>query len=243
MTAPRVSLMVTCLGDLFFPEVGVSIVRLLRRLGATVEFPPGQTCCGLPLFNSGYHAAARTVAARTLAVFRNSEHVVVPSGSCAWMVKHEYPGLMVAPELVEDARRLAGRTHELSQFLVKVLGQREFRATVGGRVTYHDSCHLLRGLHEAESPREILRGLEGVEFVELPGADECCGFGGSFAVRLPEVSSQILAKKLTNVEATGASCLVACDAGCLMQMGGGLRRRRSRVRALHLAELLDGGRA
>jgi L-lactate dehydrogenase complex protein LldE len=243
MTAPRVSLMVTCLGDLFFPEVGVSIVRLLRRLGATVEFPPGQTCCGLPLFNSGYHAAARTVAARTLALFRDSEHVVVPSGSCAWMVKHEYPGLMVAPELAEDARRLAGRTHELSQFLVKVLGRREFRATVGGRVTYHDSCHLLRGLHEAESPREILRGLAGVEFVELPGADECCGFGGSFAVRLPEVSSQILAKKLANVEATGASCLVACDAGCLMQMGGGLRRRRSRVRALHLAELLDGGRA
>jgi L-lactate dehydrogenase complex protein LldE len=243
MTAPRVSLMVTCLGDLFFPEVGVSIVRLLRRLGATVEFPQGQTCCGLPLFNSGYHAAARTVAARTLALFRDSEHLVVPSGSCAWMVKHEYPGLMVAPELAEDARRLAGRTHELSQFLVKVLGRREFRATVGGRVTYHDSCHLLRGLHEAESPREILRSLAGVEFVELPGADECCGFGGSFAVRLPEVSSQILAKKLTNVEATGASCLVACDAGCLMQMGGGLRRRRSRVRALHLAELLDGSRA
>ena len=120
-------------------------------------------------------------------------------------------------------------------------GRREFRATVGGRVTYHDSCHLLRGLHEAETPRDILRSLEGVEFVELPGADECCGFGGSFAVRLPEVSAQILAKKLTNVEATGASCLVACDAGCLMQMGGGLRRRRSRVRALHLAELLDGG--
>ena len=241
MTAPRVSLMVTCLGDVFFPEVGVSIVRLLRRLGATVEFPPGQTCCGLPLFNSGYHADARAVAARTVAVFRNSDNVVVPSGSCAWMVKHEYPGLMQDPALKKDALRLAGRTYELSQFLVKVLGRRGFRATVGGRVTYHDSCHLLRGLHEAESPREILRNLQGVEFVELPGADECCGFGGSFAVRLPEVSSQILAKKLENVEATGAACLVACDAGCLMQMGGGLRRRGSRVRAVHLAELLDGG--
>ena len=241
MTAPRVSLMVTCLGDLFFPEVGVSIVRLLRRLGATVEFPPGQTCCGLPLFNSGYHADARAVAARTVALFRDADNVVVPSGSCAWMVKHEYPGLMQDPALKKDALRLAGRTYELSQFLVKVLGRRGFRATVGGRVTYHDSCHLLRGLHEAESPREILRNLEGVEFVELPGADECCGFGGSFAVRLPEVSSQILAKKLENVEATGAACLVACDAGCLMQMGGGLRRRGSRVRAVHLAELLDGG--
>ncbi len=243
MTAPRVALMVTCLGDVFFPEVGVSIVRLLRRLGATVEFPPGQTCCGLPLFNSGYHAEARAVAARTVALFRDADNVVVPSGSCAWMVKHEYPGLMQDPALKKDALRLAGRTYELSQFLVKVLGRRGFRATVGGRVTYHDSCHLLRGLHEAESPREILRNLEGVEFVELPGADECCGFGGSFAVRLPEVSSQILAKKLENVEATGAACLVACDAGCLMQMGGGLRRRRSRVRAVHLAELLDGGGA
>jgi len=243
MTAPRVALMVTCLGDVFFPEVGVSIVRLLRRLGATVEFPPGQTCCGLPLFNSGYHAEARAVAARAVALFRDADNVVVPSGSCAWMVKHEYPGLMQDPALKTDALRLAGRTYELSQFLVKVLGRRGFRATVGGRVTYHDSCHLLRGLHEAESPREILRNLEGVEFVELPGADECCGFGGSFAVRLPEVSSQILAKKLENVEATGAACLVACDAGCLMQMGGGLRRRRSRVRAVHLAELLDGGGA
>jgi L-lactate dehydrogenase complex protein LldE len=243
MTAPRVALMVTCLGDVFFPEVGVSIVRLLRRLGATVEFPPGQTCCGLPLFNSGYHTEARAVAARTVALFRDADNVVVPSGSCAWMVKHEYPGLMQDPALKKDALRLAGRTYELSQFLVNVLGRRGFRATVGGRVTYHDSCHLLRGLHEAESPREILRNLEGVEFVELPGADECCGFGGSFAVRLPEVSSQILAKKLANVEATGAACLVACDAGCLMQMGGGLRRRRSRVRAVHLAELLDGGGA
>ncbi len=241
MTPPRVSLMVTCLGDLFFPEVGVSIVRLLRRLGATVEFPQGQTCCGLPLFNSGYHAEARAVAARTVALFRNADHIVVPSGSCAWMLRHEYAGLLTDGELAQDARRLAQRTYELSQFLVKVLGRREFRATVGGRVTYHDSCHLLRGLHEAETPRDILRSLEGVEFVELPGADECCGFGGSFAVRLPEVSAQILAKKLTNVEATGATCLVACDAGCLMQMGGGLRRRRSRVRALHLAELLDGG--
>jgi len=241
MTSPRVSLMVTCLGDLFFPEVGVSIVRLLRRLGATVEFPQGQTCCGLPLFNSGYHAEARAVAARTVALFRNADHIVVPSGSCAWMLRHEYAGLLTDGELAQDARRLAGRTYELSQFLVKVLGRREFRTTVGGRVTYHDSCHLLRGLHEAETPRDILRSLEGVEFVELPGADECCGFGGSFAVRLPEVSAQILAKKLTNVEATGATCLVACDAGCLMQMSGGLRRRRSRVRALHLAELLDGG--
>ena len=242
MTAPiRASLMVTCLGDMFFPEVGVSMVRLLRGLGVTVDFPRDQTCCGLPLFNSGYHRDALRVAARTAEIFKESEHVVVPSGSCAWMVKHEYPGLLREPPRAEAAARLAARTYELSQFLVRVLGRTEFQSAVGGRVTYHDSCHLLRGLHESESPRTILRRLKGAEFVELPGADECCGFGGSFAVRLPEVSSGILAKKLANVETTRAGCLVACDAGCLMQMGGGLRRRSSRVRALHLAELLDGG--
>jgi len=242
MTGRRASLMVTCLGDLFFPEVGVSIVRLLRRLGVKVDVPADQTCCGLPLFNSGYHAGAAAVARRTVELFRDSEHVVVPSGSCAWMVKHEYPGLLADTTVARAAVELAARTHELSQFLVRVLGVTEFTSTVPGRVTYHDSCHLLRGLHESESPRMLLGNLRGAELVPLPGADECCGFGGSFSVRLPEVSSQILAKKLANVESTGADCLVACDAGCLMQMGGGLTRARSRVRALHLAELLDGGR-
>jgi len=236
----RVSLMITCLGDMFFPEVGVSMVRLLRRLGVSVDFPAGQTCCGMPLFNSGYHREAAAVAARTVGLFRDAEHVVVPSGSCAFMVKHEYPALMGDPESRRAAEDLAARTWELSQFLVRVLDVRELTPTVKGRVTYHDSCHLLRGLGESESPRELLRHLRGVELVELPGADECCGFGGSFAVRLPEVSAGILERKLANVEATGASCVVACDAGCLMQMAGGLRRRRSKVRAIHLAELLGG---
>jgi L-lactate dehydrogenase complex protein LldE len=236
----RASLMVTCLGDMFFPEVGVRIVRLLRRLGVAVDFPRGQTCCGLPLFNSGYHDEAAAVARRTIPLFRDSEHVVVPSGSCAWMVKHEYPGLMKDPGARRDAERLAGRTFELSQFLVSVVGATGLRSAVSGRVTYHDSCHLLRGLGEASAPRTLLRNLQGAEFVELPGADECCGFGGSFSVRLPEVSTAVLDKKLTAVESTGASCVVACDAGCLMQMGGGLRRRGSRVRAVHLAELIDG---
>jgi len=235
----RAAFMVTCLGDVFYPEVGEKIVRLLRRLSVTVEFPGGQTCCGLPLFNSGHHGEAAAVARRTVELFAGAEHVVVPSGSCAWMVKHEYPGLMAEAAGRAAAERLAGRTSELSQFLVKVLGRRKFRSAVQGAVTYHDSCHLLRGLHESESPRALLRDLAGARFVELPGADECCGFGGSFSVRLPEVSSSILDKKLANVEASGAECVVACDAGCLMQMRGGLSRRGSRVRALHLAEVLD----
>jgi L-lactate dehydrogenase complex protein LldE len=236
----RASLLVTCLGDMFFPEVGVRIVRLLRGLGVEVEFPAGQTCCGLPLFNSGYHVEAAAVAARTIPLFEGAEHVVVPSGSCAWMVKHEYPGLVKDPALRRAAEALAGRTNELSQFLVTVLGKTRFTSTVRGRVTYHDSCHLLRGLHESASPRAILGALPGVEFVELPGADECCGFGGSFSVRLPEVSSAILDKKLDHVAATGAACVVACDAGCLLQLGGGLTRRAASTRAVHLAELLAG---
>jgi L-lactate dehydrogenase complex protein LldE len=239
-SARRVALMITCLGDMFYPEVGVSIVRLLRRLGVAVEFPEGQTCCGLPLFNSGYHREAAAVARRAMILFRAAPAVVVPSGSCAWMVKHEYPGLMATAADKAEASRLAGRTYELSQFLVGVLGRTEFESPVRGRVTYHDSCHLLRGLHERESPRAILSRLRGVEFVELPGSDECCGFGGSFSVRLPEVSAAILDQKVANIEATGAECVVACDAGCLMQIGGGLSRRRSSRRALHLAELLAG---
>ncbi len=152
-TTVRASFMVTCLGDMFYPEVGERIVRLLRTLGVTVEFPAGQTCCGLPLFNSGDHAGAADVARRTVELFEGAEHVVVPSGSCAWMVKHEYSGLMNAPAERAAAERLAARTHELSQFLLRVLGRRRFRSAVAGRLTYHDSCHLLRGLHESESPR------------------------------------------------------------------------------------------
>ena len=238
-TGVRASLMVTCLGDLFYPEVGVRIVRLLRRLGVTVDFPAGQTCCGLPLFNSGYHAEAAEIARRTLPLFRDSPYLVVPSGSCAWMIKREYPGLMKDGTLRAEAEHLAARTYELSQFLVNVLGRTRFRSAVAGRVTYHDSCHLRRGLGESESPRTILRSLEGADFVELSASDECCGFGGSFAVRLPEVSTAILDKKLANVEATGAGCLVACDAGCLMQMAGRLSRRKSPIRAVHLAEVLE----
>ena len=238
----KASIMITCLGEMFFPEVGVAMVKLLRRLGVTVDFPPGQTCCGMPLFNSGYHHDAALVAVRTVKLFAQAEHVVVPSGSCAWMVKTEYPGLLKDdPALRTQAEALARKTHELSQFLVEVLGVTTVASPFQGRVTYHDSCHLLRGLGESRHPRTLLQAVPGCELVELPGSDECCGFGGSFSVRLPEVSTAVLDKKLANVESTDAECLVACDAGCLMQMGGGLTRRGSRVRALHLAQVLEPG--
>ncbi len=237
----KASIMITCLGDMFFPEVGVAMVTLLRRLGATVDFPQGQTCCGMPLFNSGYHHDAAIVASRTVGLFAEAEYVVVPSGSCAWMVKTEYPGLLKDdPALKAAAEALAKKTYELSQFLVDVLGVTSVESSFRGKVTYHDSCHLLRGLGESRAPRVLLRGVKGCEFVELLGSDECCGFGGSFSVRLPEVSTAILDKKLANAESTGVDCLVACDAGCLMQVGGGLSRRGSRLRAMHLAQVLAG---
>ena len=203
-----------------------------------MTLPAGQTCCGLPLFNSGYHDEAAVVARRTVQIFRDAEAVVVPSGSCAWMVKHEYPGLLRETAEAIDAERVAERTWEFSQFLVRGLGRTAFESDVEGPLAYHDSCHLLRGLHEGESPRVLLRDLKGTSVVPLPGSDECCGFGGSFAVRLPEVSTSILERKLANLEASGARCLVACDAGCLMQIRGGLLRRGSALRALHLAEVL-----
>ena len=229
--------MITCLADVFFPEVGVSLVRLLRTLGVEVDFPSGQTCCGLPLFNSGYHREAAAVAARTVPLFRDAPCVVVPSGSCAWMLTHEYPGLLAGAGR-QEAQALAAKTYELSQFLVRVVGRTRFRSAVPGRLTYHDSCHLRRGLGESEAPRALLRNLEGAEFVELADAEECCGFGGSFAVRLPEVSGAILDKQLAAIEKTGAEAVVACDAGCLLQIAGGLSRRGSPVRALHLAQVL-----
>ncbi len=233
--------MITCLGEMLFPEVGVATVTLLRRLGVTVEFPSGQTCCGLPLFNSGYHRAAARVAARTVALFEGAEHVVVPSGSCAWLVKKEYPTLLERHGGPADtARALAARTWELSQFLVEVLGVTDVGSRFSGRVAYHDSCHLLRGLGEAAAPRRLLGAVPGAEVVDLEGAQECCGFGGSFAVRLPEVSTAIVRRKIACVEQSGAGSVVACDAGCLMQMGGALARAGSRVKPLHLAELLAG---
>lgn len=246
------ALLVTCLVDLFYPEVGVAMVRVLRAHGVRVAVPDGQTCCGLPLFNSGYQREAAAVARRAIPLFDRAEHVVVPSGSCAWMVKAEYPHLFPGdPAMTAAACALAERTYEFSQFLSRHAPGSAPAATgrdagpveeatpppARPRVTYHDSCHLLRGLGESRAPRALLRAA-GVELVELPGADECCGFGGSFAVRLPDVSGAILRRKLENVRATGADTVVACDAGCILQMSGGVARGGERVRVRHLAELL-----
>jgi L-lactate dehydrogenase complex protein LldE len=235
----KVSLLVTCLGDALFPEVGVATVRLLRRLGVRVDFPEAQTCCGQPHFNSGYRDDARDLARRLIRVFAGSPQVVAPSGSCAAMVKLEYPGLFRGDPLWEGkARDLAGRTHELSDFLVNVLGVEDVGARFPGRATYHMACHL-RGLGLLTEPERLLRRVRGLEYVPLERADECCGFGGSFAVRYPGISGAMVQDKAALVEKAGVDAVVATDAGCLMNIAGCLRRRGSGVRALHLAQVLE----
>src|SRR6202521_4247464 len=235
----KVSILVTCLGDALFPDVGVATVRLLRRLGIEVDFPAAQTCCGQPHFNSGYHDLAADLARHTIAAFDNGQTVVTPSGSCAAMVKLEYPELLHG-DLVWHARaeELARRTRELSDFLVNVLHVEDVGARFDGKVTYHMACHL-RGLGVKDEPERLLRAVKGLEFLPLECFDECCGFGGSFAVRYPGISGAMVGDKAALIEKSGADVVTATDAGCLMNIAGCLRRRGSRVRVLHLAEVLE----
>jgi len=235
----RVSLFVTCLVDQFFPQVGEATVKILRRLGCRVDFPQEQTCCGQPAFNSGFQRETRDLARRFLEVFRDSQYIVAPSGSCISMVKVFYPTLFRHdPPLYEKAVSLARRTFELSEFLVKVLGVRDVGASFRGRVTYHASCHLLRELGISQEPRELIRKVKGAELVEMANADICCGFGGTFSIKYPEISQAMLEDKLRGIQQTGAQALVSCDGGCLMHLGGALSRRGMSVKPLHLAELL-----
>jgi len=236
---PKVSLMVTCLGDALFPDVGVATVRLLRRLGVEVDFPAQQTCCGQPFFNSGYHTEARELAKHTITAFANDRMVVTPSGSCAAMVKLEYPQLF-HDELVwhERAEDLARRTHEISDFLVNVLEVEDVGARLPCKATYHMACHL-RGLGLLTEPERLLCRVKGLEYVPLERSDECCGFGGSFSVRYPGISGAMVQDKATLIEKTGADVIVATDAGCLMNIAGCLRRRGCAIRPMHLAEVLE----
>ncbi len=235
----RVSLLITCLGDALFPDVGVATVRLLRRLGVAVDFPESQTCCGQPHFNSGYRNEARELARHTLRTFDNGQTVVVPFGSCAAMIKLEYPELFHDDPIWQArAEDMARRTYELSDFLVNVLGVEDVGARFEGKATYHMACHL-RGLGLLTEPERLLMRVKGLEYVKLERADECCGFGGSFAVRYPGISGAMVQDKASFIEQAGVSAVVATDAGCLMNIAGCLHRRGSAVRALHLAQVLE----
>lgn len=216
-------------------------MRVLERAGCTVSFPPAQTCCGQATFNDGFWDEARTLARRFLDVFGDAPQIVAPSGSCAAMVREWYPHLFRdTPALAERARDIGHRTYELSEYLVRVLGRTDLGARFPATVAYHPSCHGLRGLGLREEPLRLLRAVRELRLVELKGADECCGFGGFFAVKFAGLSGAMLAAKLEAIEASGAEVVTATDASCLMHIAGGLARRGSGVRALHIAEVLAG---
>ena len=220
----RLALFVTCLGDTLFPATGRAVVRLLERLGCEVEFPLEQTCCGQMHMNSGYRREGTALARRFARVFDGAEAVVTPSASCAGMLREQLDG--------------GAPVYELSELLVDVLGVEEVGAYYPHRVTYHPTCHSLRELHVGDRPLRLLRGVRGIELVELPQAAECCGFGGTFAVKNAEVSSAMLADKVRAVLDTRAEIVCASDSSCLMHIGGALSRQRTGVRTVHLAEVL-----
>jgi len=236
----KVSLFVTCLVDQMWTSVGAGTVAVLRRVGCDVEFDNRQTCCGQPAFNTGYRDEARQVAQRFIRIFEESkaDAIVSPSGSCTAMV-HHYPELFAGDKEWEPrARAMATRTHELSAFLVRVLKIADVGASWSGKLTWHDACHGLRDLNLKNEPRTLIRNVRGVELVELENAEACCGFGGTFSVKYPEISVAILDQKIEAIERSGVHAVVSGDASCLMQIGGRLSRNRSKVRVMHLAELL-----
>jgi L-lactate dehydrogenase complex protein LldE len=222
-----------------FPQIGECTARLLERAGCDVSFPEAQTCCGQATFNDGFQDEARVLARRFLDVFGHAPAIVAPSGSCVAMVREWYPWLFRDhPALLERAHAVALRTWELSEYLVRVVGRTDLGARFPAAVAYHPSCHGLRGLGLRDEPLRLLAGVHDLRLVELPQAEECCGFGGLFAVKFAGLSGAMLASKLDSIEASGAEVVTATDASCLMQIAGGLARRASRIRAMHLAEIL-----
>ena len=237
----RVALMVTCVNDAMYPGTGAAVVRLLRRLGVDVDFPQAQACCGQPMVNTGYLDEAVPVVRNFVDAFAGYDAVVTPSGSCAGSVRHQHR--LVAkragdPALADAVRDLSPRTYELSEFLVDVLGVTDVGAYFPHRVTYHPTCHSLRMLGVGDRPQQLLESVRGLSLVDLPRAEECCGFGGTFAMKNADTSVAMGADKARHVRETGAEVLVAGDNSCLMHIGGLLSRGRSGVRVMHLAEIL-----
>ncbi|HXF81208.1 MAG TPA: (Fe-S)-binding protein [bacterium] len=235
----RVALFATCLVDQLAPRAAACAAAVLRRCGVTVEIPAAQSCCGQIAFNDGFWDEARPLARRHLAVFDHADAIVAPSGSCAAMVREFYPVLLRDDPLwAARAREAAARTHELSAFLVDVLGREDTGARYPHRVAYHPACHGLRVLGVRDQPLRLLRAVRGLELVPLPGAEECCGFGGMFAVKFAPLSAAMLDAKLRAAAESGAEVITATDISCLLHIAGGLTRRGSAVRAVHLAEIL-----
>lgn len=238
----KVSLFITCLADQLYPEVGESVVRLLHRHGCEVDFPEMQTCCGQPAFNSGYQDEAREVARQWIRAFEHSDYIVSPSGSCTGMVHHYYPDLFKdEPEWHRKAVALIERTYEFSQFLVQVLGVSDLDAKFPHKVTYHPSCHAMRLLGVREEPLQLLNNVKDMQLVDLPKKEDCCGFGGTFAVKMADMSEAMVCEKAAHVCETGAEVLVGTDMGCLMNIQGRLNKEGKPIQVMHLAQLLEEG--
>jgi L-lactate dehydrogenase complex protein LldE len=238
----RVALFVTCIVDMLFPDAGEAALDILEGQGLMVEFPEVQTCCGQPAFNSGFVAESRAVAEHFLDVFKGYDAIVTPSGSCAVMVHHYYPELFKDHPRREEAQAIAGRTFELTQFLVDHLGVTDLGTALPRptRAAIHDACHGYRGLHIDHQPRALLSNVKNLELVALPGHDQCCGFGGLFSIKMGEISSAMLADKMKAINSVDADIIITGDASCMMHMNGGLSRNSSGKRVVHIAEVLAG---
>ena len=237
----RASLFITCYNDTLYPETGRAVVRLLERLGVAVDFHPGQTCCGQMHANTGFRAEAFSQAKRLIRLYRDAETVVIPSSSCVAMMRDQYPGLMEElgnESLRSDFKALMPRVYELSEFLIDKLGVEDVGAYFPHRVTYHASCHGLRGIHLGDRPFRLLKNVQGLAYIPLEHLDRCCGFGGTFSVKNAEVSSAMLTVKLQDVLATGAEYCTALDNSCLMHLGGAMHRQFAGMKTIHMAQIL-----
>jgi len=244
----RVALFIPCYVDLINPEVGVSVVRVLRKLGVEVSYPRGQTCCGQPAFNSGFFDEARGVARHFLEVFEKEDwdYIVCPSGSCTTMVSHYYPFIFDDQQLLEERERaenLGHRVREFSDFLVNVLGVKDVGASHAGRAVFHTGCHQRRELGVLNEPRELLGNVSGLDLLDWENEELCCGFGGTFSVKMPDVSVAMADEKIAALERSGADTIVSCDSSCLMHLGGRLKKTGHDTRIMHLAQILDPGKA
>jgi L-lactate dehydrogenase complex protein LldE len=242
MCAPakqKITLFIPCLVDAVCPHVGEAMVRVLERLGLELDCPTDQTCCGQPAFTSGFRREARVAARRFIGVFEGAGIIVSPSGSCVHMVRHHYAELFKDdPAWRQRAEAIAARTFEFTEFLVDVLKVEDLGASYAGRATYHDSCHLLRGIRVKEQPRRLLRRVAGLELVEMKDSDYCCGFGGAFAVKYPDISGAMVNDKVDHIVNSGADIVVGCDTGCLLNIAGAVHRRRLPIKTMHIAQIL-----
>jgi len=238
----RVTLFIPCLIDQFHPQVGKNVVRILKKLGVEVDYTDEHTCCGQPFFNAGYWKKAIPLAKKTIKAFRNANIVIAPSGSCVAMMRKHYMELFSdSPVWLDQAQELSEKTYEFSEFLIHVIQVDDLGTCYKGKVTYHDSCQVLRGLGISSEPRQLIRKVRNLEFVEMERPDLCCGFGGFFSFKFPHIAEAMVEEKVKNIRATGVEAVVGYEISCLMNIGGYLKHRGIPVRALHLADLLAHG--